>query len=398
MKMTAPLRITNAFSRVLVGLLLVGGDADADLLALRREYNDASAAIDSLVSLMRASDAEVLDKLPEARPNRVLPEGMTAVVIFWADDEARVWLNGFPVGETRLTPVEVSIPDLYFRGQNRLRVRCWDTDWVESCFLGGLYLKDAAGALYPIIVSNEAWDADGGRASEIVYAHPLPDIPVAEPIWGDRAFGIVNLRVSFDTGAIDRALAQSVGTTTARQREMDYHTYARQIATLQARRENIAATMARQRDLDIPLYNRERARSAALTLGKIAPLAEDISASEAEKMRTWSENLPEEQRHLIYPTPHALKGEQAATSADGKPVLDEHGARQRAYRPPEDRTGSGRREGNRDGRGADVQPRGGRDGARGRAARLGLSLPTLALGLYVLYALTRWQSLTGERN
>ena len=84
-------------------------------------------------------------------------------MIFWADDEARVWLNDFPVGETRLTPVEVTVPDLYFQGQNRLRVRCWDTDRVESGFLGGLYLKDRAGRLYPIVVSNGTWETTGGR-------------------------------------------------------------------------------------------------------------------------------------------------------------------------------------------------------------------------------------------
>ena len=380
-----------------MGLLLFFTHANADTLALRRAYNDASAAIDSLVSLMRGSDADVLDKLPEARPDRVLPEGMTAVMIFWADDEARVWLNDFPVGETRLTPVEVSIPDLYFHEQNRLRVRCWDTDWVESCFLGGLYLKDAAGALYPIAVSNAAWEADGGQASEIVYAHPLPDIPAAEPIWGDHPFGIVNLSTAFDMGAIDRALARSVGTTRARQREMDYHNYAQQIATLQARRETIAATLARQRDLNVPLYNRDRGRSAALTLGKIAPLTEDISAPEAQKLRTWSENLPAEQRHLIYPTPRALKGERAANLSDGKPVLDTPGTRQRAYRPPEDRGGAGKRDSKRDDRGAKVQPREGRAGASGRATRLGLLLPTLALGLS-LYVITRRQLFTGGRG
>ena len=380
-----------------MGLLLFFTHANADTLALRRAYNDASAAIDSLVSLMRVSDADVLDKLPEARPDRVLPEGMTAVMIFWADDEARVWLNDFPVGETRLTPLEVSIPDLYFHEQNRLRVRCWDTDWVESCFLGGLYLKDAAGALYPIAVSNAAWEADGGQASEIVYAHPLPDIPAAEPIWGDHPFGIVNLSTAFDMGAIDRALARSVGITTAQRREMDYHNYAQQIATLQARRETIAATLARQRDLNVPLYNRDRGRSAALTLGKIAPLTEDISAPEAQKLRTWSENLPAEQRHLIYPTPRALKGERAANLSDGKPVLDTPGTRQRAYRPPEDRGGAGKRDSKRDDRGAKVQPREGGAGASGRATRLGLLLPTLALGLS-LYVITRRQLFTGGRG
>ena len=140
-------------------LLFASGYVEAvERVALRREYNDVSAAVDSLVRVMQVADAEVLKKLPETRPDRMLPEGMTAVMIFWADDEARVWLNDFPVGETRLTPVEVTVPDLYFQGQNRLRVRCWDTDRVESGFMGGLYLKDGVGRLYPIVVSNGAWE------------------------------------------------------------------------------------------------------------------------------------------------------------------------------------------------------------------------------------------------
>ena len=403
MKMTGLLRITNVFIPVLMWLLLLcaSGDADATDLTLRREYNDVSAAIDSLVRMMRVSDADVLDKLPEGRPDRVVPEGLTAVMIFWADDEARVWLNDFPVGKTRLTPVEVSIPDLYFRGQNHLRVRCWDTDGVESCFLGGLYLKDGAGRLYPVVVSSGEWEADGGQASEIVYAHPLPDIPSAEPIWGAHTFGIVNLSVTFDREAIDRALGQPVGAVSMRQQAMDYHKFAQQIAALQARRENIEATMAQQSDLNIPLYYRERALSASLSLGKTAPLTEEVSAPVGQKTRSWSEKLPAVQRQLIYPTPRALKGEQAATAADGETILDKRGSREQAYRPPEERGGraQGKRGEKDKGTEGPPHPQGtGRDGASGRATRLGLVLPTLVLGFYVLYAITRWQSITGERN
>ena len=408
MKMMDLLRIIEKMRLMIVVILLLFASGyvaamERDVSAIRREYNDVSAAVDSLVRMMQAADAEVLKKLPEARPERVLPEGMTAVMIFWADDEARVWLNDFPVGETRLTPVEVTVPDLYFQGQNRLRVRCWDTDRVESGFLGGLYLKDGAGRLYPIVVSNGAWETAGGRATEITYAHPMPDIPGAQPIWDRRVFGVVDMAVTFDRGAIDRALAESARSMTARQQAMDYHTFAQQLAVLQARREKLSADLAREGDLSVPLYNRERARSASLSLGKAAPLTEKVSAQVAENVRSWSEKLPAVQQQLIYPDRRALKGEGAvtATTGDAVPTASDRGSREQAYRPPDERGGM-KRETKDEGVNAQVQPqgmrRGGGGGQSSQATRLGLLLPTLIVGIYVLYVAIRWQSLMGERD
>ena len=401
-------RLLSVFIGVHLWLLLLFASGyveaiESDALAIRREYNDVSAAVDSLVRMMQVSDAEVLKKLPEARPERVLPEGMTAVMIFWADDEARVWLNDFPVGETRLTPVEVTVPDLYFQGQNRLRVRCWDTDRVESGFLGGLYLKDGAGRLYPIVVSNGAWETARGRATEITYAHPMPDIPGAQPIWGMRMFGFVDMAITFDRGAIDRALAEtaSARAMTARQQAMDYHTFAQKIAVLQARREKLRADLARGGNLSVPLYNRERARSASLSLGKAGPLIEEVSAPVAKNVRSWSEKLPAVQQQLIYPDRRALKGEGAvtATTEDVVPTASDRGSREQAYRPPEERGGI-KSETKDEGVDAQVQPqgmrRGGGGGLSSQATRLGLLLPTLIVGIYVLYVAIRWQSLMGE--
>ena len=331
---------------------------------------------------------------------------MTAVMIFWADDEARVWLNDFPVGETRLTPVEVTVPDLYFQGQNRLRVRCWDTDRVESGFLGGLYLKDSAGRLYPIVVSNGAWETTGGWVTEIIYAHPMPDIPGAQPIWGRRMFGFVDMAITFDRGAIDRAVeTASARSIAARQQAMDYHTFAQQLAILQARREKLRADLARQGDPSVPLYNRERARSASLTLGKAAPLTEKVSAPVAENMRSWSEKLPAVQQQLIYPDRRALKGESAVTAVEDDVVstASDRGSREQAYRPPEERGGMKSETKTKDeGVDAQVQPqgmrRGGGGGQSSQATRLGLLLPTLIVGIYVLYVAIRWQSLMGESD
>ena len=410
MKMTDLLRIIKKMRLInlVILLLLASGYVDAverDVLAIRREYNDVSAAVDSLVRMMQVADAEVLKKLPEARAERVLPEGMTAVMIFWADDEARVWLNDFPVGETRLTPVEVTVPDLYFQGQNRLRVRCWDTDRVESGFLGGLYLKDGAGRLYPIVVSNGTWETSGGRATEITYAHPMPDIPGAQPIWDVRMFGVVDMAITFDRAAIDRALAKSAPaiSRSARQQAMDYHTFAQQLAILQARREKLRADLARQGGLSVPGYNQERVRSASLTLGKAAPLTEKVSAPVAKNVRSWSEKLPAVQQQLIYPDRRALKGEGAVTAATGDvvPTASDRGSREQAYRPPEERGGI-KNKTKDEGVNAQAQPqgmrRGGGGGQSSQTTRLGLLLPTLIVGIYVLYVAIRWQSLMGESD
>ena len=411
MKMTVLLRIIEKMRLMIVVILLLFASSsveavERDVLAVRREYNDVSAAVDSLVRMMQVADAEVLKKLPETRPERVLPEGMTAVMIFWADDEARVWLNDFPVGETRLTPVEVTVPDLYFQGQNRLRVRCWDTDRVESGFLGGLYLKDGAGRLYPIVVSNGAWETAGGRATEITYAHPMPDIPGAQPIWGMRMFGFVDMAITFDRGAIDRAVeTASARPMAARQQAMDYHTFAQQLTILQGRREKLRADLAHQGDLSVPLYNWERARSASLTLGKAAPLTEKVSAPVAENVRSWSEKLPAVQQQLIYPDRRALKGEGAITAVEDDVVstASDRGSREQAYRPPEERGGMKSETKTKDeGVDARVQPqgmrRGGGGGQSSQATRLGLLLPTLIVGIYVLYVAIRWQSLMGESD
>ena len=395
--------------------LFVVGYVDAverDVLEQRQEYNDVSAAVDSLVRMMQVVDTEALKgpKLPEGRDERIVPEGMSAVMIFWADDEAQIWLNDFPVGETRLTPVEVAIPDLYFRGQNTLRARCWDTDFVESGFLCGLYLKDGVGGLQPVVVSNGQWKTVEGYAMEITYAHPSPDIPGAEPIWGPRVFGVVELSVTFDQEAIECAIHITVHTPakpmTARRQARDYHTFAQQMAVLQARREKLKGDLGVGSHLNVPVYEGKRGRSASLTLGKAGPLAEDVSAPVAEKIRSWSQALPESQQQLIYPDRRALKGEAAANLADGGAVSTsgDGGSREQAYKPPEERGGMPQGTSSQKGQGAkgrsNTVGRGvdGGGGMLSHVTRLGLLLPTIIMGLYILYVVTHWQSLTGERG
>ena len=388
--------------------------ADEKLFELRREYNLVSAGIDSLVRTMQKIDDEVLKKptVPEHRTERIIPNGMSLVMIFWADDEARIWLNDFVVGETRLTPVEVTVPDLYLKGQNQIRARCWDTDGVESGFICGLYLRDAAGVLYPVVVSNDQWaSTDGGQAIAITYAHPSPDIPGAEPIWGTHVFGVLELTVSFDQAAVQNAVSKATqgrAPEQVQQRDMNYHDFVKQLSILQARRESLLKDMQAfsASVMSIPSFSGKSGRKVSLTLGKAGPLKEAMSEPISEKVRLWSQALPEEQAALIYPDKRMLKGEVAVNMSDGDfvPVGGDGGARKQDYTPPKELgpakgkdQSSGQKgvsaESNLEGEGG-LGSAGG--GMFGRASRLGLLVPTLILGLYVLYVISHWKSITGR--
>ena len=392
--------------------VLIAGVAEgaSELLGLRREYNAASAEIDSLVRAMEAVDPEALDvaKLPEGDGEPTIPDGMEAVLIFWADDEARVWVNDYPVGETRLRPVEVTVPALYFGVRNRIRARCWDTDWVESGFLCGLYLKDGAGSLHPILVSDGTWETGGGKAQEITYAHPVPDVPGAETIWGTRIFGTVELTQTFDRQAIRHAASKAAlagrSPPEARKRRMEYHDFVQRLTLLEERREELKRVLLEQGGphLRAPVYSGPERRSLSLTLGKAGPLQERVSTVVAERVQSWAQELPEAQKRLVYPERRGLKGEAAANPAfqQEAPVGGRGGERQRRYRPPEERgstppgtvRGEVRGGGTETGLGTAATGGGGRTV---RAARLGLWVPTLILALYVGYVMFRWQDLTG---
>lgn len=406
------------YAAIVIGLWFWPGRPDAreQALALRQEYNAVSAVIDSLVRQMQMVDAGVLDgpRLPDGRTQQIVPPGMSLVMIFWADDEAQVWLNDFPVGNTRLTPVEVVVPDLYLRGQNRIRVRCWDTDWVESGFLCGLYLKDGNGTLYPVVVSDGEWDAPEGKAIEIAYAHPVPDIPGAEVIWGPRIFGVVELSVAFDQGTVQKAVRKAAAGSLPEQvrpQAMDYHAFVQQLSVFQARREALKEALSAGGDLvDIPVFEGASGRSVGLTLGKAGPLKEAVSSPVAEQVRVWSRELPEAQQKLIYPDQRALKGESAANLSDAVPTAEATGQRLEAYTPPEERgasrpgTGEGARgrgvagQSNVTGEGQDGAVAGGLGGGPGRASRWGLLLPTLIMGAYVLYVIANWQTVMGREE
>ncbi|MDA0746808.1 MAG: hypothetical protein O2954_09830, partial [bacterium] len=319
--------------------------ADPTPFALRQEYNTLSAQIDSLVRLMETVDPQALDtrRLPPAENGLQLPQDVSIVLIFWADDEARVWINDYPVGETRLTPVEIEIPRLYLRAENRIRARCWDTDWVESGFLFGLYLKSPNGALHPIVVSDRTWKSPSGPARAITYAHPMPDIPGAQVIWQDTVFGIVDFERSFDQSAILQATNQAVpGSPPPTQKtRMDYHSFLQNLVVLQERRDAIKQKLQQvtAQEPGAPAYTSTQKQSLSLTLGKAGPLHEAISNPVAEQVQTWAEKLPEDRKHLIYPDRRKLKGEEAANLATSgaTPNTTESGTRLDTYRPPDER-------------------------------------------------------------
>jgi len=106
---------------------------------------------------------------------------------------------------------------------------------------------------------------------------------------------------------------------------------------------------------------------------------------------------------VIYTNRRWLKGESAVTTNTGVAVPNPRyrGNGIQAYRPPEERGGM-KSETKDEGVDAQVQPqgmrRGGGGGQSSQATRLGLLLPTLIVGIYVLYVAIRWQSLMGEND
>ena len=388
-------------------------DTLADRLSLRREYNAMSAQIDSLVRAMASVDRDAIERqvLPDGKRRGVIPDGMSLSLIFWADDEARVWINDYLVGETRLTPLEVEIPEIYLERQNRIRVRSWDTDWVESGFLCGLYLKGPDAGLFRVLVSDQSWRVGGAPVREIAYVHPVPEIPGAEVIWGPHLFGRVEMERAFEIGEIASALAAGeipeARLPASVRRTMVYHTFIERLARLQQRRVELSEIIARlsPNRLDIPVYSGPEVRSLSLTLGRAGPLRESVTTPMAERVLSWSRRLPEKVIQLVYPEARPLKGEAMATPAFGSaPGGERTGEREAAYQRPRelgratrDEVGPGEAAEGLTKRPAEGEgPPGGRagrgangSGPAGRGSRNGLWIPTAVLALYLTFGYWR---------
>jgi len=373
---------------------------DRGPLSIRQEFNAVSAQIDSLIRVMSAADPGAIDKkrLPGTADALRLPKGTSVVCIFWADDEARVWINDFSVGETRLTPVEVEIPHLYLKNRNRIRARCWDTDHVESGFLFGLFLKEANSALHPILVSDDTWQTESGPALEIFYAHPVPDIPSAKVIWHSMIFGQAEFSKGFTRREIEQALAKPsrAQAPETRQKRMDYHSFLQNLISLQETRARLKGQLQETTDPVLQTaYTGHRNPEVSFTLGKAGPLKEATSLTFAKEVELWAEKLAETEKRLVYPDKRTLKGEDAAIAAAGPAAFGtKSGERTDAYRPPDERspgeqTVSERRGSEGKSAATESGERGGFGASSGRGSRAGLLFPSIILAAYIWYVVSK---------
>ena len=328
-----------------------------DVVALRQQYNQVSASIDTLVRLY---GGDKLRELAKRKGNsRLLPANSKLVLIFWADDEAELFLNGHRIGETRLTPTRVEIPVVYLRQSNVLRAHCWDTDRVESGFMAGLYLQDGRGRLRKVLATGDGrWRLAGQRAEPRFYNHSLPDIPGAEVIWGTKLFGEVELEARFDAAQLARAARRRplTGGSAAQHQPMETHLVVSRLVHLQKQRDVLAQKLhARRSSTQDVLYQGFVRGRLAFSLGKASKLAEVESIDAAKKLLAWTEELPAKERELIFPKKQALKGAshvvpQRALTGAASGEAD----RRRDYAPPATR-GSAQGEGRATGSGGGVQ-------------------------------------------
>ena len=325
----------------ILALALTGPARGEDPVELRREYNHVAASLDTLVRLHGGGALEALTAWPEAGKG-IVPAGFELVLIFWADDEAEVYLNGFRVSSTRLTPTQVLIPSLYLAETNQVRAHCWDTDRVESGFMAGFYLRDGAG-LRPVLVTEEGkWWTGGQPAQEIYYTHSQPDIPGAKVIWGERLFGETVVEAQFSGSSVVRAAQRrplQPPTAAAPEQRMEAHDVLTRLVQLQTQREALTAALASWRhDPPAVRYSGHVRGQLAFSLGRAGPLAEQLSVATAERLQQWAEALPAEQRRLVFEEPRKLKGVAAATAAQAREAGEAADADRRAdYQAPPER-------------------------------------------------------------
>ena len=326
-----------------IALILLGafsGAAADQALRLRQQYNQVAAGIDSLV---QRYGAESLGRVArEKAPKGGIPKGMSLVLIFWADDEAEVFLNGFPVGHTRLTPVRIEIPEHFLRPNNRLEAHCWDTERVESGFMAGLYLEDFDKQLRPIVLTQpEGWRSGDGPANAIYYSHALPEIPGAQVIWGQRLLGEVWLESQFPLSAIQRAAYRSGRPLAAASDEvMEAQEVVGRLAKLQKRLEGLDLQLGKYQNPVLgPTYQKGRSGGLSFTLGKAPGPTVAADFKVASTLLQWAERLPAQEQRLVFRDPRPLKGTGSATasgprSGQGKNARED---RRYDYRPPEER-------------------------------------------------------------
>ena len=325
------------------GLLLCWQSIEADqALEWRREYNQTVARIDTLARLYGGPH---LEELKRQQPlNDLIPEDMELVLLFWADDEAEVYLNGHRIADTRLTTTQVEIPSLYVRQQNSLQVHCWDTEGVESGFMAGLYLRDGGGRLRQVLVTGgKGWWAGEDPAQEIYYTHDQPDIPGAQVIWGQQLFGKVELEGRFAAADLRQAQRQrsvNTGDLALQKKPMESHLVVASLVKLQNRRAELTQLLEKGRAAYDPTkrYKGYVQSKLAFTLGHAAPFAEEEGIILAEQLDQWTQTLPALQQDLFFGERRELKGLEAATQAKELAASAAgEGRRRRDYQAPAER-------------------------------------------------------------
>ncbi len=346
---------TVFFSPVLIDAIEGGagrsrsGRVDARSLSLRRQYNAVAAAVDTI---MRQLGRDRVDELTDDSALRnLLSDDAKIVLLFWADDEAELFLNGTPVSSTRLTPTRVEIPEFYLRENNLLQAHCRDTDRVESGFMAGLYVEWSDGGMRPVVTTGEGtWQLAKGSpeqatAGEILYTHPQPDIPEARVIWGEKLFGEIRLSVQFsaadvraagDRGPAGLRLPHDWG----RDQPMDFHVSISRLVHLQEERRRLARVLeARHSELEPYLrFGGAHISPIAYSLGRSEPLSEEReSVASSARLVKWVKQLPSEDRALVLGPARQLKGASAATRQEFA-SRSEAGREDRRldYQPPRD--------------------------------------------------------------
>ena len=324
---------------VLITLLLGSQVSGAKTpLEWRQEYNGVVAAIDTLMRVEGTGDWTELDRYRSA-----LPEEVSLVLIFWADDEAEVFINGYRVAQTRLTPVQIEIPKLYLREQNVIQAHCWDTDGVESGFMAGLYVRDEQGRLRPVLVTDEGtWRTGGNALAEVrFYSNDQPDIPGAYVIWGDGLYGEVWLEAEFSVDSIGNAgQRRPVEWNQRDMQPMHTHQVISRIVRLQARQKELKnALNGSPYPGKFPRYNGYVTNRLAFSLGRAGRLAESENQLKSEALQKWVERMPPEEQTLIFRPPRPLKGVKAATARKSLEVgqTEEKSSRRKDYLAPPER-------------------------------------------------------------
>ena len=330
-----------------------GGDrrpdrVDEESLSLRRKYNAVAAAVDTI---MRQLGRDRVDELAnDSSPRRLLPEDANLVLLFWADDEAELFLNGSPVSATRLTPARVEIPGIYLRENNVLQAHCWDTDRVESGFMAGLYVEWSDGSLRPVVTTREGiWrrgkGGQGMPANEIFYTHSQPEIPEANVIWGEKLFGEIWLSARFSAAEVRAAGSRGpafagMARAWGREQPMDFHVAISRLVHLQEQRRRLAQALEKRHPGIEPYlrFGGSKSSPIAYSLGRSEPLAEEqASVASSARLVKWVERLPPGDRQLLLRPPRQLKGVSATTLPEPAPRSGaERGDRRIDYQPPRD--------------------------------------------------------------